>query len=110
MTVFIPSLPFDADLWRFWFAGASLLTLFLLTVALRIYGHELTFAWRNVLRVADTLLAVLAYTAFVRAKSTPSSFPEQSPDLGLVLLALIGTALLIAVLGVFESHRRPPSA
>lgn len=106
MIAYVPALPFDADTWRLGSAAISVLTLLLLTIALRLYGHEVTFAWRNVLRLMVALLSVLTYAAVVRAKSTPAGFPQSGPDLSLVLLVLVGAALLVAIIGVFESHRR----
>lgn len=110
MTAFLPAIPFDADTWRLGSAAISVITLFSLTLALRLYGSELTFAWRNVMRCMVALMGILTYLSVVRAKATPPSFPDTSPDLGLVLLVLIGLGLLVAVLGVFESHRRPPGS
>lgn len=106
MAPYVPTLPFDADTWRLASAAISVVTLLLLTIALRLYGHEVTFAWRNVLRVTVALLSVLTYITVVRAKATPAHFPEQGPDLPLVLVVFVGGALLVAIVGVFESHRR----
>lgn len=99
------ALPFAADTWRLFSAGACVATLLLLTIALRLYGHEVTFAWRNVLRVLVAFLSVVTYAAVIRAKATPSDFPDRGPDLALVLLVAVSVGLLVAIVGVFESHR-----
>jgi hypothetical protein len=94
-----------ADAWRILAAIVALAVLFSLTVALKMYGPTLPYAWRRVLRAVTIQQACLAYAAVVRAHATPAGFPEGRVDLSIVLIVASGVTLLVCVVGVFGAHR-----